>query len=109
MNKGDSLINALARMDSSLVSIESKMIQMKFTGTGQDAVRYPVRTAERLSYLASAVQTADFRPADQHQEVFEILHERVESQHKELSDFLEGPLAEFMTQLDQLSIGAIQW
>ena len=109
VKKEGSIIDRINQLDSTLVSIEDMMIQRKFTGTGQDAVRYPVKTVERLNYLAGAVQTADFKPTDQHVAVYELLHERVQVQENALKEVLEGPLADLMSELGQLGIGAIQW
>lgn len=61
-------------LDSMLTEVENKMIQLKHTGKGQDVIRLPGMLLEKLSYLASTVAIADFKPADQYAEVYEKLH-----------------------------------
>ena len=64
----------LNALDETLTEVENRMLQLKHTGKGQDTIRLPGMLMEKLSYLASTVAIADFRPADQYLEVFEKLH-----------------------------------
>ena len=57
-----------------LTGIENRMLQLKHTGKGQDAIRLPGMLMEKLAYLASTIAIADFRPADSYVEVYEKLH-----------------------------------
>ncbi|MFT6807887.1 MAG: photosystem II stability/assembly factor-like uncharacterized protein [Saprospiraceae bacterium] len=78
-----------------LVEFESNLTQLKATGHGQDMVRWPVKLAERIYYLASTVATADFAPADAHIEVHEILKERIIKYQTELENILKEDLTKF--------------
>ena len=97
----------LATVDSTVLEIENKMIQLMRTGRGQDGVRFPGMLLEKLSYLSSAVATSDFRPADQHQEVYATLHGRWENVRKEWEDCKQGPVSELVKMLQDNKIGPL--
>lgn len=101
------IITAIDSTHSRLLNLESKMIQLKITGTGQDDVRYPARLAKRISYLASVVAVSDFPPTKQHKEVQQILEKRLASYRKELKDFMSDEFAGFLKLLTDHNIGAI--
>ncbi len=61
-------------VDEAVTGVENRMLQIKHTGKGQDAIRLPGMLMEKLAYLASTVAIADFKPADQYVQVFEKLH-----------------------------------
>ncbi len=78
----DDLVTAADALDERLTDVESALYQMKRTGTGQDALRWPTRITGRLSYLAGSVMNADFPPTDQMHEAFAVLEEQLtEQQH----------------------------
>ncbi|MFK7981638.1 MAG: hypothetical protein AB8G86_16770 [Saprospiraceae bacterium] len=77
MKKPTDLIEATAKMDTTLINLERKLIQLKYTGTGQDEVRYPVRLTERINYLGGTIAIADFPPTNPHREVPKLLKERL--------------------------------
>ena len=60
-------------------------------GTGQDRMRWPMRVAGRVAYLAGAV-VADFPPTDQHREVHEVLKGRYAEYQRELDRLLDNEL-----------------
>ncbi|MDH3649881.1 MAG: hypothetical protein OEQ53_09365, partial [Saprospiraceae bacterium] len=98
---------AIAPLDSVLLALEGKMIQLKFTGTGQDQVRYPAMLAERIDYLASTVSIGDFPPADSHLEVYALLKDRLSAYQQEFQHILDGPLEEFLGLLDNNEVKPI--
>ncbi len=98
---------AIRAVDSLVTETENEMVQLKHTGTGQDAIRLPGKLLEKLSYLASAVATADFRPADQHEAVFADLHEHWENVHSDWQALLQGPVAELEKTLRERNIGPL--
>lgn len=59
---------------NTLTEVENRMLQLQHTGKGQDTIRLPGMLMEKLSYLASTVGIADFKPADQYVAVYEKLH-----------------------------------
>lgn len=105
--KHKEVLSRISKTDSLLVEMESQMIQLKTTGTGQDMVRYPARLTERIDYLASAVASADFPPTDQHLEVYDLLHKRLLDQQSSYEEFMKGPFAEFLKMLKEKNVGAV--
>ena len=105
LKKPADLIKATANMDTTLINIESKLIQLKYTGTGQDEVRYPVRLAERINYLGGTIAIADFPPADPHREVHQVLKERLVAVQKEYEELKAKDLADFTKMLADNGIG----
>ncbi|MFM7328021.1 MAG: WD40/YVTN/BNR-like repeat-containing protein [Bacteroidota bacterium] len=93
------MINDAAVLDTAIMNIESKLIQLKFTGTGQDDCRYPEMLVGKMGYLGSAVATADFAPADQHVEVYEVLKARLTEATTEFNTFMKGPFQAFLKKL----------
>jgi photosystem II stability/assembly factor-like uncharacterized protein len=63
----------LKALDDIITEVENRMLQLKHTGKGQDAIRLPGMLMEKLSYLAATVAIADFAPADQYVAVYEKL------------------------------------
>jgi photosystem II stability/assembly factor-like uncharacterized protein len=94
----EAIVAAAGELDSNLIAVESKLVQLMITGTGQDRVRYPAMLLGRIQYLADVVATADFAPADQHREVHQLLKERLASYRTEL-DQLQVDLAAFNAML----------
>lgn len=102
-----SLIKEAKSLEKKFETLEGKMIQRKYTGTGQDAVRYPAMLAERIDYLASVVAIADFAPTDQHTEVASILNERVAAYSKAYDQLISEDLASFEAMLQKNKVGTI--
>ena len=107
LKKPTDLIKATANMDTTLINLESKLIQLKYTGTGQDQVRYPARIAERINYLASTIAIADFPPADPHREVHQVLKDRLAAVQEEYEALKEKDLAAFTKLLTENGVGVI--
>src|SRR5260221_607011 len=106
-HKSKKLIESASNLDSLLLIVEDKLVQLKFTGTGQDDVRYPEMLIGKIGYLANAVATADFHPADQHKEVYALLKGKVDEQKKEFAKGINGPYAAFLKQLEENKISPI--
>ena len=89
------LVEGAGALDESLIAIESQLIQLRSTGTGQDGVRYPSKVVGQLRHLANGVGTADFRPADQQGEVQVLLRDHLMNAREELETILSEDLAAF--------------
>jgi hypothetical protein len=60
-----------------LLSIEEELHQVRFTGRGQDAVRWPIKLAGQLNYLAGEIDGSDHRPTNQARQAYQFLAEKV--------------------------------
>ena len=108
-DRGDAeeLVAAADSLNERLIEAEQGLFQMRATGTGQDAIRYPVRLIERLGYLFSTVTVGDFRPTDQQGQVHAILKERLLLIEEALNEVLEEDLADFNRRIQALGLGVI--
>jgi photosystem II stability/assembly factor-like uncharacterized protein len=103
----DEIVASAEELDGKLIGVEEKLIQMRLTGTGQDGVRWPAKLVGRLGYLAGAVATADFPPADQHGEVHQVLKERLQRVRQELDALLGTDLPAFNRLLQQRNLAPV--
>ena len=100
-NDAAAIVSSAQELDGTLVVLEEKLVQLRLTGTGQDRVRWPMRVAGRVAYLASAVAVADFPPTDQHREVHQVLSGRYAEYQRELDRLLENELPAFNRTLEE--------
>lgn len=96
---GETLAESAVELNDALVAVEESLFQMRATGTGQDAVRWPSRLMGRLTYLSGNVAVSDFRPNDQQGQVHLVLKERLERIQQEIEEVLDGELADFNRRL----------
>ena len=91
----EEILAAADSLDDKLIAVEETLLQLKVTGTGQDNVRWPQAIVGKLAYLADAVATADFPPADQHREVHQLLKRRLEDTKQAFDGVMETALPAF--------------
>jgi photosystem II stability/assembly factor-like uncharacterized protein len=101
------LIKSVTELDSLMKGVEGKLVQLKYTGTGQDDVRYPEMIIGKIGYLANAVASADFAPADQHKEVYTMLKSKLDEAQVAFDKLMSGPFTAFMKQLEENKIAPI--
>src|SRR5207244_12575139 len=82
-----------------LIDVESGLRDLRLTGRGQDGVRWPVRLAGQLGYLASTIDDSDFAPTVQQREVAGILAKETRDVHSALQTLMSRDLANFNTML----------
>ena len=101
------LIEALEDVDAQVTALEGKLIQLKTSGLGQDITRWPSMLISKLCYLASSTHIADFPPADQYVEVYEVLKTTLTACQEEFASIKSGALADFLNTLAQKDIKPI--
>ena len=108
-DRGDTpeLVAAADALNQRLIAAEDGLFQMRATGTGQDAIRYPTRLIERLGYLFTTVSIGDFPPTDQQGEVHDILEQRLLRIREAVEDVLGDELADFNRRIQALGMGVI--
>ncbi len=65
-------------LERRFTEVEGEVVQLKLTGRGQDAIRYPPMLAEKLLYLAGQLESSDTRPTDAQVEVAALLTSRLD-------------------------------
>ena len=83
------------------------MIQLKHTGKGQDVIRLPGMLLEKLSYLGMTVGIADYKPADQYNEVYNKLNKEWKGVKDEWDSAISGELKELQLMLNERNIGPL--
>ena len=108
-DRGDApeLVAAADSLNQRLIEAEDGLFQMRATGTGQDAIRYPTRLIERLGYLFTTVSIGDFPPTDQQGEVHVILEQRLLRIREAIEEVIEDELADFNRRIQALGMGVI--
>lgn len=101
------VVKEIGGIDSLFCKVEGQLIQLNATGTGQDIIRWPAMLADKFAYLASAVATADFRPADQHMEVYATLKARSAEAKNALDALMRTEFVGFTRMLQEKGIGPI--
>jgi hypothetical protein len=105
--KFKNLAKSAGKLDSAVMAVEGKLVQLKYTGTGQDDVRYPDMLAGKIGYLAGAVSTGDFPPSDSQKEVYAALKTRLTDAQAEWDKVMSGPFADFLKQLQDSDVKPI--
>ncbi len=101
------LVKSANQLDSVLMAVEGKMVQLKYTGTGQDDVRYPDMLAGKIGYLSNAVSIGDFPPTDSHKEVYGVLKGRLTETQAEYNRVMTTSIPAFLKQLQDADIRPI--
>ena len=103
----EALVAAADSLDERLREVEGGLIQLKLTSTGQDNIRWPMKLAGRIGYLAGGVASADFPPTDQALEVKEVLESRLADHGERLESLVQGGVADLDARLEDAGVGGI--
>jgi hypothetical protein len=82
-------------LDRALLTVEEPLFQMRVTGRGQDNLRWPMRLAEQLMYLAQSATGSDFAPTVPQREVQQLLAGQVREARARLDLVMAGEVAAF--------------
>ena len=85
----------------------SSFTQLRITGRGQDLIRYPAKTGEKLVYLISDVGSTDNAPTASQREVGGVLRQRARSARDELDRLIQRDLDQFNRMLREKGLGGI--
>ena len=110
MHDGDDasdLRDAAKALEAQFTAVEARLQQLYTTGRGQDGIRWPVRTAGQIQSLAFNVESSDFAPTRQQQEVHDELHAEVDTVQAELDALVSGALAAFNQRLSSEGVAGV--
>jgi photosystem II stability/assembly factor-like uncharacterized protein len=91
----ESVTKAVDELDKKLIAVEDGLHEMKQTGRGQDALRWPSRLVFKLSHLANGIATADFAPTTQQIAVHEKFQGEIAKLKERLEQVFQTDVAEF--------------
>ncbi len=93
--------------NNKLIEIEENLIQLRLTGQGQDAVRYPPKLLTKIGYLAGGLASGDFGPTKQQREVQTLLKQQLTAVRQRLDDVLNRDLPAFNRLLAEKEIRTV--
>jgi hypothetical protein len=91
--------SAADTLNQKFIGVESRILDLRITGRGQDGVRWPVRLAGQLTYLASTIEASDFAPTAQQREVAAVLAKETRDVHAALRALINNDLSNFNSRL----------
>jgi photosystem II stability/assembly factor-like uncharacterized protein len=101
---GKAIRTSAADLEQKLLKIEERLFQVRVTGRGQDALRWPSQIVEKLLYLADGVSLADFPPTQEQLDVHQLLSDRLRAVRTELGDTVAKDLSGFNELLRQKNV-----
>jgi photosystem II stability/assembly factor-like uncharacterized protein len=91
-------------VERKFTGFEEQVHQLRLTGRGQDGIRWPIRLAGRIGYLANGMASSDFGPTTQQVQVHELFKGEIQRLRAELGGLISGDLARFNERLRQRNI-----
>src|SRR5215469_5960820 len=101
---GTAIRKAADDLRDKLIAAESKVLQLKATGRGQDDVRWPEMLAGKISYLADETESSDFAPTTQQVAVAEALKKQDDQFQQEYQQLIAKDVAAFNALLREKNI-----
>jgi photosystem II stability/assembly factor-like uncharacterized protein len=98
---------AADELGDKLTSLEGKVLQLRQTGRGQDANRFPQMLTSKVAYLAHQAGSSDFPPTTQQVAVGEELKKQGEQFQQEFQQVIAKEVASFNAVLREKKISNI--
>jgi photosystem II stability/assembly factor-like uncharacterized protein len=99
--------SAADSLEQQVAALEENLHQLRVTGRGQDNIRWPVKLAAQLAYLAGGIASSDFAPTTQQNEVQQQLKQQLRALAARLDQLVAQDLARFNEMLRQKNLGAV--
>lgn len=104
---GKQIRTSAQQVNDKLVGVESKLLQMRLTGHGQDDVRWPPMIMQKIDYLASEASSSDFAPTTQQVAVAQLLKQQGDEAQHEIQQIMSSDVANFNKLLGQHNIAGV--
>lgn len=91
-------------LEQKVIAFEDNLQQLKGTGRGQDGVRWPIRLAGQIGYLANGMASSDFAPTTQQVQVHDVFKTQIRTLQNQLGELIGGDLSRFNDRLRQRNI-----
>ena len=101
---GKAIRKAADDLSEKLIAAESKVLQLKLTGRGQDGTRWPPMLASKVSYLANEAGGSDFAPTTQQVAVAQELKQRGAQFQQEYQEIMAKDVTPFNAMLREKNI-----
>ena len=93
---------AAADLNQKLIAVEQNLVDLRLTGPPGHT--WESRLARKLSYLASQLASADYKPTDQQLEVKKLLEQRLVASERQFQALRERELPAFNQFLRQRNV-----
>ena len=87
--------SSLDSLDKKLLDAESELRNTLATGRGQDMLRFPVKTSEKLIYFSGTLGASDFAPTESQKAVAKELHDALTASKAKVDALLGGEVKAF--------------
>jgi len=101
------VVRATDSLEKKFVGVEEQLTQVRITGRGQDLIRYPAKTGEKLVYLLGDISSTDNAPTASQREVGGVLRQRARAARDELDRIIQTDLDQFNRLLREKGLGGI--
>lgn len=105
--KAGDLRAATDSLDQKFVALEEKLFQVRVTGRGQDALRWPEGIAEKLVYLGGSVMGSDDPPTDSEREVSALLRVRLRDAQAKIDQLMKTEFEAFKKRVRDRNPGIV--
>ncbi len=96
-----------ASIEQKFTDLEMKLVELRATGRGQDAVRFGAKLYSKLTYLANGLMSNDYRPTAQQLEVQKLHEQQVKELQDRLNTLLNTDVAMFNEKLRARKLSTI--
>ena len=102
----EAFLKEIDGVEKKVIEIESKLYDITLTGAREDAFRSPNQLYEKLASVGSDVSasSSDFRPTDQHGQVYGMLREQLDGLKKQFSGLVANDLSAFAARAAKLGV-----
>jgi len=91
-------------LDQKLITAESRLVELRTTGRGQDGVRFGAKLVQKFGYLAGGLQSGDFKPTNQQMAVQKDLEDKLKASQGQMNDVMSRDLAAFNDMLKRANL-----
>jgi len=91
-------------LSEKLIAVESKVLQLKLTGRGQDDVRWPPMLAQKIGFLANETGSSDFPPTTEEVALGKELKEQGDQFQQEYQQIVSKDVTPFNAMLREKNI-----
>ena len=105
--KAKDLLAATDSLDAKLAALETQVFQIRVTGRGQDALRWPEGIAEKLGYLGGSVMSSDDVPTESEGQVQGMLKARLDDVRGRIDAMLKADFENLKRRLRERNITVV--
>ena len=98
---------AADELDQKLIAVESRLVELRSTGQGQDGVRFGSKLVQKFGYLSNGLQSNDFKPTNQQLAVQKDLEDRLKVSQGQLTETLSRELGAFNDMLRRANLPSV--